>query len=557
MFFVKNKILITAVALLATNFAFSQNIERPKLVVGIVVDQMRWDYLYRFYDRYGNNGFRRMLNEGFSCENTMINYLPTFTAVGHTTTYTGSVPSLHGIAANDFYHKFTGETIYCTEDSNVQCVGNQDNTATSGKMSPVNLQVTTITDELKLATNFRSKVIGIAIKDRGSILPAGHTADAAYWFDKKTGNWITSTWYRNSLPEWLTNYNKQKSWKKFVQQGWASLYPLETYLQSTPENNSYEDQTIEGEMFDFSFPINLTQSAKATNDGTVICETPFGNTMTLDVARLAIENEQLGADEITDFLALSFSSPDAIGHRFGPNSAKVEDNYLRLDKDLGVFFEFLDQKIGKDNYLVFLTADHAGAHNAKFLIDNKIPANNWNAEIYADSLNRFLNKKYNADNFVINLYNYQVNYDSQKINKSNISFEEIKDETVKYLSQFSEFQYVVDATKVSQAAIPIRIKEMIINGYNREFSGDIQLVLKAGFYSDSDLRGSTHGSWNPYDSHIPLVFFGWKIPHAKTDTEVYSVDIAATLAAMLKIQMPSGCTGTPIFGKAKINLKLN
>ncbi|MCL1868732.1 MAG: alkaline phosphatase family protein [Paludibacter sp.] len=552
MFVFKNKILIAVITLFSINYAFSQNLERPKLVVGIIVDQMRWDYFYRFYDRYGDSGFRRMINEGFSCDNTMLNHLPTYTAVGHATAYTGSVPSLHGIASNDFYRKSTGENIYCTGDNSVNCVGNPNVDAKNGKMSPRNLQVTTITDELKLATNFRSKVVGVAIKDRGSILPAGHAADAAYWFDKETGNWITSTWYRTSLPEWLKNYNEKKSWKKFVQQDWTPLYPIETYLQSAPNVNNYEDKTFYKQSFNFDFPIHLAQIAKTIGDGNMVCETPFGNTMTLDVARLAVDNEQLGADEITDFLAISFSSPDLIGHRCGPNSAKIEDNYLRLDKDLGDFFDFLDAKVGKGNYLVFLTADHAVAHNAQFLIDHKIAADNWNGKIYADSLNNFLSKKFNINKPVRNLDNYQVNFDFQKINASSADFEQIKEETVKYLNKFPVFQYVVDATKVAQATIPARIKEMIINGYNREFSGDIQLILKSGLYSDGDRIGTTHGSWNPYDAHIPLVFFGWKITPSHTYTEVYMTDIAPTLAAMLKIQMPSGCIGTPIFGKAEI-----
>jgi predicted AlkP superfamily pyrophosphatase or phosphodiesterase len=549
----KNKILIAIIALFAANYAFSQNLERPKLVVGIMIDQMRWDCIYRFYDRYGDNGFRRMINDGFSCENAMISHLPTYTAVGHASVYTGSVPSLHGIASNDFYRKSTGEKIYCTQDNDVHCVGNQYPDTANGKMSPKNLQVTTITDELKLATNFRSKVVGVAIKDRSSILPAGHAADAAYWFDKKTENWITSTWYRANLPEWLKNYKKKKTWKKFVQQDWTPLYPLETYLQSTPNVNNYEEQTFNGQKFNLNFPIHLAQIAKTTGDGNMICETPFGNTMTLDVARLAVENEQLGADEITDFLTISFSSPDIIGHRFGPNSAKTEDNYLRLDKDLGDFLNFLDAKIGKGNYLVFLTADHAVAHNAQFLSDHKIPSGIVDLKFYADSLNNFLLKKFNTEKLVRDFDSYQVNFDYQKINNYTLDFEKIKEEAIKYLNRFPEFQYVVDATKVSQATIPARIKEMITNGYNREFSGDIQLVFKSGFYSDNDSVGTTHGSWNPYDTHIPLVFFGWKIAPSRTFTEVYMYDIAATLAALLKIQMPSGCIGTPIFGKAQIS----
>ncbi|MDR1652679.1 MAG: alkaline phosphatase family protein [Prevotellaceae bacterium] len=541
----KNRLLIILITLFSVNSAFSQALERPRLVVGIVVDQMRWDYLYRFYDRYGAHGFRRMLNEGLSCQNAMINYLPSYTAVGHATVYTGSVPSLHGIAANNFYRNSTGESIYCTQDNSVRGVGCPDPNATQGRMSPKNLQVTTITDELKLATNFRSKVVGIAIKDRGSILPAGHAADAAYWFDYKSGNWITSTWYRESLPKWLENYNEKKSWKKYIEKDWTTLYPIETYIQSTPDRNNYEEQFVENQGVEF--PIKSAELSKTQGEGFMICQTPYGNAMTLDVAQLAVENEQLGADKITDFLTVSFSSPDYIGHRFGANSAKVEDNYLRLDHDLGEFLKFLDAKIGRDNYLVFLTSDHAGAHNGQFLLDNKIAAGNWEQDIYADSLNSYLAKKFDAEKIVRNLDNYQINFDIRKIDSLKLDFEKIREESVKYMSQFSVFQYVVDLTKISEAVVPAKLREMIINGYNREFSGAVQLVLKAGFYSDSDLRGATHGSWNPYDTHIPLLFFGWGINKATTTAEVHMTDIAATIAAMLHIQMPSACIGKPVF----------
>ncbi len=202
-------------------------LRRPKLVVGIVVDQMRWDYLYRYYDRYQSNGFKRLLNEGFSCENTLIDYIPTVTAAGHTCIYTGSVPALHGIAGNDFIVQATGQSLYCTRDTSVHSVGSPP--TLEGQNSPRNLLVSTVTDELRLATNFRSKVIGIALKDRGGILPAGHTANAAYWFEDKSGNWITSTDYMNDLPQWVKDFNDQKMPETYLKQDWIQAYPIDSY----------------------------------------------------------------------------------------------------------------------------------------------------------------------------------------------------------------------------------------------------------------------------------------------------------------------------------------
>lgn len=541
------KRFLTFPLLLATFSIFAQSgnqaqLNRPKLVVGIVVDQMRWDYLYRYYDRYSNSGFKRMLNEGFTCENTMLNYVPSYTAIGHSTIYTGSVPAIHGIAGNDFIVQATGQSLYCTQDDNVQSVGTKDKNATAGKMSPFNLKASTVTDELKLATNFRSKVVGVSIKDRGSILPAGHAANAAYWFDGESGNWITSTWYMTELPKWLKDFNSKEMAKKYLEQNWNTLYPIDTYVQSTNDDNIYEE-TYKG-IDKVKFPIKTSDLLKKNGLG-LIRSTPYGNTLTLDVAKLVIENEQMGNNQVTDFLAVSLSSPDYIGHQFGPNSVKVEDNYLRLDKELGDFFSYLDQKVGKGNYTVFLTADHGGAHNGQFLKDNKIPAGNWDIKTINDGLNTFLGEKFGISNPVINLYNYQVNYDYKQISSST-DMDQLREATIQYLQKVEGVAYVVETSKVSESTIPAVIKEKIINGYNRDLCGEIQIILKPGWYSDNDLKGATHGTWNPYDAHIPLVFMGWGIKHGSSNTEVYMTDIAPTVAALLHIQMPSGSIGKPI-----------
>ena len=328
----------------ATVLSQPATIQRPKLVVGIVVDQMRWDYLYRYYDRYdANGGFKRMLNQGFSCENTFIPYVPTITACGHTTIFTGAVPAMSGISGNFWWDKEQMRSVYCTEDRSVKTVGS---TSTLGVMSPKNLLVTTICDELRLATNFRSKVIGIAIKDRGGILAAGHSANAAYWYDNTTGDWITSTYYMNALPKWVNDFNSQKLVDKYFQGEWKLLYDAKTYVQSSADEKKYESKAL-----GTKFPYDLK---KIQNKYGSLAVTPYGNSFTNEFAKAAINAEQLGADDITDFLTISFSSPDYIGHNFGPNSVEAEDGFLRLDKDLGNLFDFLDTKIGKGQYTAFL-----------------------------------------------------------------------------------------------------------------------------------------------------------------------------------------------------------
>jgi predicted AlkP superfamily pyrophosphatase or phosphodiesterase len=513
---------------------------RPKLMVGIVVDQMRWDYLYRYYDRYQTGGFKRMLNEGFTCENTQIPYVPTVTAVGHTCIYTGSVPAIHGIAGNDFIIQATGKSMYCTDDSTVVGVGS---TSAAGKMSPRNLLASTVTDELRLATNFRSKVIGIALKDRGGILPAGHTANAAYWFDDASGNWITSTYYMTDLPAWVKTFNAGKPAEKYLKQDWNTLYPISTYIQSSADNSPKYEGKFAGAEAPI-LPVKTSELYKGKMG--MIRSTPYGNSMTLDLAKVAVESEALGKGPVTDFLAVSLSSTDYIGHQFGPNAVEVEDTYLRLDKDLAAFFTYLDAKLGKGNYTVFLTADHGAAHNTGFLVDNKIPAGTWNEGATRTGLNKMLEDKYKQKNMVLSFNNYQVNFNNAIITKENISSEALKQDCINYLQKQPEIAYAVDMQKVQSSTIPEDLRSRIQNGYNAERSGAIQIILKPGWYSGHGATGTTHGTWNPYDAHIPLVFMGWGIKHGSLVRETYMTDIAATVAALLHIQAPNGNVGHPI-----------
>ncbi|QNL50897.1 alkaline phosphatase family protein [Olivibacter sp. SDN3] len=521
----------------------TEHVERPKLMVGIMVDQMRWDYLYRYFDRYSDGGFKRLLNQGYTCENTYINYIPTVTAIGHSSVYTGSTPAIHGMAGNDFIIQATGQQMYCAQDDEVSGLGvAADNKA--GKMSPKNLLASTITDELKLATNFRSKVIGIAIKDRGGILPAGHFADAAYWFNN--GNWISSTYYMDKLPQWVVDFNNQQLAEKYLKQDWNTLYPIETYKQSIADDNPYEGKFKGTEKA--TFPIKTSQLMKENGLG-LVSSTPYGNTLTLDLAKAAINHEQMGknSEGVTDFLAVSLSSPDYIGHQFSVNSVEVEDNYLRLDKDLEDFFRYLDAEIGEGQYTIFLTADHGAAHNPQFFMDQKGNGGYFNGKAAQQGLNERLSQKFGEEKIVISLANYQVHLDNQLIKEKALDESAIRIEAVKYLRDLDGVAFATEMDKAADAAIPERIKERIINGYNYKRSGAIQIVLEPQWFSGSPgSTGTTHGTWNPYDSHIPLVWMGWGIKQGATNRVTNMTDIAATVAGLLHIQEPNGCIGSPI-----------
>jgi predicted AlkP superfamily pyrophosphatase or phosphodiesterase len=517
--------------------AQAQNLSRPKLVVGMVVDQMRWDYLYRYYDRYSSSGFKRMLAEGFSCENTFIPYTPTVTAAGHTCIYTGSVPGLHGIMGNSWYNKEQKRIVYCTDDSSVQSVGS---TSAAGKMSPVNLWSSTVTDELRLATNFRNKTIAIALKDRGAILPGGHTANAAYWFDNATGGWISSTFYMRQLPEWVKKFNDKKLPDAYLKQNWNTLYPVSTYVQSTADSNSYESKLPTE---DFTFP-HITASF-TTNKYENFRTTPYGNTYTFEMAKAAVEAEHLGKGALTDFLAVSFSSTDYIGHTFGPNSIEVEDAYLRFDRDLGEFLKYLDATVGKGQYLVFLTADHGAAHNPGFLKDQKIPSGIFDEAFVRHQLNDSLQKNFGVKNLVVQSVNYQLYLDDSVITQAGLDKKKIKQYIINYLVKQPAISNVIDLEDLSAFPLPEKLKMMLSNGYNQKLSGDIQFVFKPQWF-EGWRTGTTHGLWNPYDAHIPLLWFGWNVKPGRTNREVYMTDIAATVAALLHIQMPNASVGKVI-----------
>ena len=512
----------------------NKSLKRPKLIVGLVIDQMRYDFLYRYYDRYQDGGFKRLLNDGNSCENMLINYLPSYTAPGHTCIYTGSVPSIHGIASNDWIDQVSGNTVYCTDDATVKAVGG---TQRAGKMSPRNLYASTITDELRLATNFKSKTIAVSVKDRASILPGGHTANGAYWMDDSNGVFMTSTYYMNELPSWVTAFNAKNNSLRYMNQDWKTLYPLASYLQSTADENAYEGK-FTGETTT-TFP-HLTSKMRLSD----IKKTPFGNSIVFDFAKEAIVEEKLGQGSVSDFLSISCSSTDYVGHQFGPNSIEIEDTYVRLDKDIADFLNYLDEKLGEGNYTLFLTADHGAAHNPQYLRDHKMPAGFFYDGTLKDELNAHLGKKFNTDKLLVKQIGENfiwINHnaaDSLKLDEALI-----KKEILQRLKSHTEIQYAVDMETIQSAALPSALKEMAINGYNAKRSGEILLLLQPAWFDAYATTGTTHGTWNPYDTHVPMLWYGSGIKNGTTTRTVHMTDIAATIATLLHIQMPNGCIG--------------
>lgn len=537
------KISLFSIILLLTSCNAPQkkahkNTKKSKLVVGIIVDQMRYDYLTRFKDKYGDGGFKRLLSSGFSLENAHYNYIPTYTAVGHTSVFTGTTPSNHGIIGNHWYDKYEKKSIYCVDDSRYKTVGNDGD---GGKKSPYRLYTTTITDQLKLAQNMQGKTIGIGIKDRSAILPAGHTANAAYWFDGGSkGQWISSSFYMDALPNWVNEFNNSGKVDTYLAQPWETLYDINTYTESIADDNNFE-QTFKGEERPV-FPHDIPSLRSKNNNYSIIKAIPAGNSFTTDFAIAAINGENLGQDNITDFLTLSYSSTDYVGHQFGVASKEVEDTYLRLDKDLENFLNFLDKKVGKDNYTVFLTADHAAVQVPSYLKSVKIPANYFSAKKFKDFLNEITKKHFNATNFIENFSNFQIFFNKEAIEKKNLTVKEVAEVISTNVIDFTGVYKVATAETMQRASFNSGILNSLQNGYNQKFSGDVLIIPNPSTIIYPE-KGSTHGSGYSYDTHVPIIFYGNGITNGSSNKRYEIIDIAPTIANLLQIEFPNGCTG--------------
>ncbi len=521
--------------------SYSQPVSRPKLVVGIVIDQMRYDYLYKFKKYYGKNGFNRLMNEGSNFTYAHFNYVPTFTGPGHTSVYTGTTPFYHGIIANDWYDKESGKMIYCVSDKTEKSVGSNDDV---GEMSPKRLEASTITDQLKLATNGAAKIISISLKDRAAILPGGHMADAAYWYDNKNGSFISSSFYLKALPEWVNNFNAKKLVDKYMSGDWTLSLPDSDYQITAPDNSPYEKDLFgEGKT---TFPHKFDK-LKEDEKYSALESTPFGNKIVEEFAKAAIKNEKLGHSGQTDFLAVSFSSTDYIGHSYGNNSYELEDTYVKLDDLIADLLKDLDKKVGKGNYLLFLTADHAALTTPGYLKDHKMPTGGLNFKENRDSLFAFAAETFGDKNLIANYSNNQIFLSRKILAERHLDIHKVMTDITDYLrDNFPEIASIFIRDDLQKLTPSRTSTNLTLNGYNPARSGDIAITLLPGYLPNFLSKGTTHGAPYNYDTHVPMLYYGWHIPKQTVNTPVYVVDIAATIADLLKIQEPDACIGIPL-----------
>tara|TARA_R110002074_G_scaffold197610_7_gene364851 strand:+ start:11901 stop:13595 length:1695 start_codon:yes stop_codon:yes gene_type:complete len=545
-------ILLVALSFFQTN---AQDGSNPKLVVGVIIDQMRADYLYKYQERYGEDGFKRLIRDGFNYKNANVNYIPSETAPGHASIYTGTTPSYHGIIGNTWFDRETNAVEENVSDKLEKIVGSVIDNPYG--VSPNKLMTSTITDELKKISNFKSKVISISIKDRGAVLPGGKSADGVYWHDWESspGYFVSSSFYMETLPNWVDKFNKQEKSDAYLDETWNTLYPIETYTSSSPDDNTYEP-SLGGKTsptFPYDFKTMRETYREKGSEFQLLWISPKGNTLLTEFAITAIQEEKLGKDKYTDFLNISYSVPDVIGHTFGPQSVEMEDIYLRLDNEIATLLKALDTKIGKENYTLFFTSDHGAMENASFLNNHKLDAAIARTTNDARNLEAFLDTKYGKASWITavngnNLYLNKVTIDEQKL-----TLPIIQKEAADYLMTLPEVSFALTANDLQTFVYEEGIRKTIQNGYHVKRSGDVIISYSSGtiIHPNSNIdvemvNGTVHGSGYSYDTHVPLIWIGKGIKSGESVREVNPIDIAPSLSMFLNIPLPSSSQGKPL-----------
>lgn len=515
------RIKLILLLIICGNFTISaQETKRPKLIVGIVVDQMRYDYLTKFYNDFGEDGFKRLLREGLNCKNVNYSYKPTYTGPGHATIFTGTTPSVHGIVGNNWYERSTKKSVYCSSLA--------DSSTTS--FSPKRLLVETFADGMKQFSNFKSKSFGVSLKDRGAILPAGHLADGAYWFDSELGIWVSDEYYFKNNPAWLQEFNGSDFSALYLKEGWTLSKSIAEYSESLPDTSAYEFSLTSNSKT--TFPYNLVQAQKKSDWG-ILKKVPQGNQMSADLFKVLIEKESIGKDEFTDFVSLSFSATDYVGHRFGVQSVEVHDTYIKLDQTIADLLKFLDDNIGKEEYTLFLTSDHGAGMPRAYLKEKGLPNGELNQRDILKSLRTIAESEKLSKEWIEKVTNLNVYFnDSMKFAENEV-YHVLKAKCLIWLNQQNGIARVVDV-EITAASDDER-EQMALRGFHPKRSGDLILIEEANWTTYTD-KGSTHGSPYEYDTHVPLLFYGVGITKGVDITEYPVTSIVPSLSILFGFQ---------------------
>lgn len=518
--------------------------EKPRLVISIIIEQLRYDQLERIWDILPDNGMKRMINEGTYYRNASIDYLSTQAAPGFATISTGASPSAHGITSDSWFHPFNNEMIYCVQDANASPVGGSFET---GLFSPVNLLSSTFADELQMSSCGGSKVYGIGIREMSAIITAGHAADGAFWYDDRTGTWMSSTYYTRNLPPWLMDLNAMLLPGQYLNQEWKPLLDPATYPGCQPDSSTLE-RGFNGQTW---FPYDLkSMSTKGrlinvTRDYSVLRETPFADDFTTDLALRLIDNEQLGQDEVTDFLAVTYSATDYIGHRFGPSSVEISDALVRLDRNIARLLEKIDGSLGKKNVLVCLVSAHGVSEIPAVLEQSRIPSGYFRLNQSLQLLRSYLNAIYGQGDWVRGFYDSQIFLNRGLIEDAKINIEDIQKKVARFMVQFSGIAAAVPTSAFEMSDFSGGLLRKMSNNFSQQRSGDVMVAFNPGWVEKTDNVTGHNSPWE-YDSHVPLIWYGWTASKASVTRSVSTRDIATTLSVLCKVPLPSASSGDPL-----------
>ena len=513
--------------------------EQPKLIIGLIFDQLRPDQVRKYWDKYGEGGFKKLMNNGTVVKSASYSYFNTEEAAGYTTIATGTQPSEHGIISSQWFEILNEKLVFCTDDRSVIPVGGSFE---NGPFSPNKIMVSGFADELKFSNQLRSKVFSIGLNYKSAILTSGHSANAAYWFDDMMGYWMTSSYYLDTLPDWLIRFNEKKFADIYLERSWEPLLPIEKYTLEPPELVK-TDKNFHG-LNTFPYDLNkLSKKRRNERDYSILKYTPFGNTMVVDMAVQLLVEEGLGKDDYTDYLALNFCTLGPVANTFGQESIEMEDVMIRMDLQLSHFLKLVEDMLGKENVLIFLTASRGMPKESTYFRQLKLPVGQFKRNQALSLLKSYLNVKYGTGNWVRGFFGNQIYLNRILIEDADIPLIEIRDNVVNFMVQFAGVAHAITASTLYSAHFDDNLFALVQNGYNPKRSGDVVVVLRPGWRMDEE---NVIGSGYNYDRKVPMVWYGWKIGKNVVYRNIDVADIAPTLSLFLDIPLPNASFGEPI-----------
>lgn len=530
-------ITLMLVALIATRVsAFNTGQEKPRLVVRVVVEQMRYEMLLRYWDRFGDDGFKKLVDEGVVCRNAKIGYAYPQRSSGFATIATGSFPSMHGVVSDQWYDRLSSGSTQAVENPGYHGVGGE---SANGRYAPHHLLASTTGDEMKLM-NSRSKVYSLGLHPASAVLGAGKMSDGAFWFEDETANWMTNTFYMDSLPRWVRDFNGKDLENLYMDRKWELSYPEDTYTASTADDHESEEGFML--LYRHQFPYNLKTLRRKAHGYKYLKYTPFGNTYTKDFALALITHEKLGEDEHTDLINIAFSASAYVNQLFGPRSVEMEDLYLRLDRQIAHLLTFLEENFSRDRVLFVLTSDRGAADTYPFRKEKGLAAKEFNPRQGMTLLRSYLNVVYEPDQWISGYSHRQIYLNHSLIDQKGYDIGDFQEKVSRFMVKKSGVSYALKATTIKNSSYSEGMMQMIQNSFHPARSGDVFLVLEPGITEKPDRSGSIYS----YDTHVPMMWWGNGFPQGTINDEIHLRDVAPTISYLLDIPYTDASFGKPI-----------